>query len=103
MNYILEVASIYDDIRRMIYENTQDAEYLTAVEAGDMNKAQKIVNDAAMKTIPNINRVWFLDIRGKQVEVIKNASKRERKSLESDQMVGEILFRNEDTLSFNSW
>ena len=47
MNYLLEAASIYDDIRQMIYENAQDAEYLAAVEAGDMNKAQRMVNSAA--------------------------------------------------------
>ena len=87
---------------QMIYEDvSMDAQYMDAVKRGDMESAQKMVDNAAMKTIPNINRVNFLDIRGNQVEVIKNASRRERKSLESDQMVGEILFPNGETLSFN--
>jgi hypothetical protein len=87
---------------QMIYEDvSMDAQYMDAVKRGDKETAQRMVDDVIMKTIPNINRVNFLDIRGNQVEVIKNASRRERKSLESDQMVGEILFPNGDTLSFN--
>jgi hypothetical protein len=58
MNYLLEAASIYDDIRQMIYENAQDAEYLAAVKAGDMDKAQRMIDRVAMRSGYNIGPLY---------------------------------------------
>jgi len=90
-----------NDIRFQPITTEQDAAYLNAVKSGDSETVQKMVNEAAKNTFPSLPRVTILDIRGKPVEVIKNASRRERKSLESHGMVGEILLPSGETLSFN--
>jgi hypothetical protein len=76
MNYLLEAASIYDDIRRMIYENAQDAEYLAAVEAGDMDKAQQMVD--AVRLLPR--EVFYVG----DIEVIRNPKDRDYQQLSAE-------------------
>lgn len=68
-----------------------DRAYMEAVERGDMETAQRMVDEAAKKSESYIPKVVGLDVRGKYVEVLKNASIRERKPLISDGMVGFIL------------
>jgi hypothetical protein len=52
MTYLLEIASIYDDIRYMIHENTQDSEYLNLAKDPQENasKLKNIVDNRAKQS-----------------------------------------------------